>query len=336
MEEALQKILSGSDASPQETTEIMNAIMSGKLTDDRIASFLLALRKKGETIDEITASAQVMRKKATTIKPKHQDKLIDIVGTGGDNTNTFNISTATAFVVAACDVPVAKHGNKSVSSKSGAADVLQALGINIDLEPKKVEQCINEVGIGFMFAPNFHPAMKYAIGARKKLGVRTIFNILGPLTNPASAPYELMGVFEKNLVTPLAHVLNNLGVKHAMVVHGSGMDEITITGPTTIAEVNEGKVSETTLTPESLGVKQTTLAELQGNGPEENAKIIMDIFEGKDKGPKRDIVVVNAAAALYLVGKSPSIKEAMPLAEQAIDSGKALAKLNKLKEWTTH
>jgi anthranilate phosphoribosyltransferase len=242
IKEAISKLLEKIDLSMEEAKIVMDEIMSGGATDAQIAGFLIALRLKGETIDEITACAKVMRQKASRIKPKNHNALIDVVGTGGDKSGTFNISTVAAFVTAGAGIPVAKHGNKGVSSKSGSADVLSALGININLEPKQVEHCINEVGIGYMFAPKFHGAMKYAIGPRKELGVRTIFNILGPLTNPAEAPFELMGVFDEKLVQPLAEVLGKLGCKHALVIYGNGLDEITLEAQTKVAEYQNSHV----------------------------------------------------------------------------------------------
>jgi anthranilate phosphoribosyltransferase len=335
IQEAVSKLIEKQDLTLKEATAVMNEIMSGKATDAQIAGFLIALRLKGETIDEITACAKVMREKASRIKPKDHKHLIDVVGTGGDKSGTFNISTVAAFVTAGAGISVAKHGNKSVSSKSGSADVLKALGINIDLEPKKVEQCINEVGIGYMFAPKFHSAMKYAIGPRKELAVRTIFNILGPLTNPAEAPYELMGVFKEELVEPLAEVLGKLGCKHAMVIHGNGLDEITLDAPTKVAEYKDGHVTTYEIKPTDFGIKLAELKEIQGGSPEDNAKITLDILSGKEKGPKRNIVLLNAGAAIYTAGKADSIQDGIDMAKDSIDSGKALEKLNNLKDWTS-
>ncbi len=334
IQEAISKLIEKQDLTLQEAEEVMNEIMSGNATDAQIAGFLVSLRLKGETIDEITACAKVMREKASRIKPSNQQELIDVVGTGGDKSGTFNISTAAAFVTAGAGIPVAKHGNKSVSSKSGSADVLASLGIKIDLDPKQVEKCIDEVGIGYMFAPKFHSAMKYAIGPRKELAVRTVFNILGPLTNPAEAPYELMGVFDESLVEPLSEVLGKLGCKHALVIHGNGLDEISLNGPTKVAEYKDGHVETYEIKPTDFGIKLAELKEVQGNSPEDNAKIILDILNNKEKGPKRDIVVLNAAAAIYAAGKAASIKEGIEIAKDSIDSGKALEKLNNLKDWT--
>ena len=323
IQEAISKLIEKQNLSQEEAEAVMNEIMSGKATDAQIAGFLVALRLKGETIDEITACAKIMREKASKIKPKAKP-LIDIVGTGGDKSGTFNISTCAAFVVAGAGIAVAKHGNKSVSSKCGSADVLTALGINIGLEPKKVEQCINEIGFGYMFAPSFHPAMKYAIGPRKELGIRTVFNILGPLTNPAEAPYELMGVFSPSLTEPLAAVLGKLGCRHAFVVHGNGMDEITVDGATKITEYQEGDIKTFTIKPTDFGIKTASLNELKGGTPDECAKIIINILNGKEKGAKRDVVLLNAGAAIFIAGKADSIKKGIELAKESVDSGKAL------------
>ncbi|MFH2028085.1 MAG: anthranilate phosphoribosyltransferase [Nanoarchaeota archaeon] len=334
IQEAIQKLIEKKDLSLGQAADVMDEIMSGKATDAQIAGFLVALRLKGETIDEIAACAKVMRQKASRIKPKNQSELVDVVGTGGDCTGTFNISTAAAFVVSGAGVPVAKHGNKGVSSKSGAADVLSSLGINIDLDPEKVRQCIEKIGFGFMFAPKFHGAMKYAIGPRKELGIRTVFNILGPLTNPAEAPYELMGVFDEKLTEPLAEVLGKLGCKHALVVHGQGLDEVTITGKTKISEYKKGHVRTYDIDPTDFGIKIAGLKYIKGGTPEENKDIILSILKGKEKGPKRDIVILNAAAALFAAEKSADIKSGIDLARKSIDNGKALQKLEALKEFT--
>ena len=334
IQEAISRLIEKKDLTQEEAGAVMSEIMSGKATDAQIAGFLVALRLKGETIDEITACAKVMREKASIIKPKPQP-LIDVVGTGGDKSGTFNISTCAALVVAGAGIAVAKHGNKSVSSKSGSADVLAALGVKIDLEPKKVEQCINEIGFGYMFAPKFHEAMKYAIGPRKELGIRTVFNILGPLTNPAEAPYELMGVFSPDLTEPLAAVIGKLGCKHAFVVHGNGLDEITIEGETKVSEYKDGHVRNFTIKPTDFGIKMAGLNEIKGGSPEECAEIIINILAGKEKGPKRDVVLLNAGAAIFVAGKAASIKKGIELAKNSIDSGKALKKLEQLKAWAS-
>lgn len=332
IQEAITKLVDKKDLSPTEAADVMNEIMSGKATDAQIAGFLVALRLKGETVDEIAACAKVMREKASRISPKAK-KLVDVVGTGGDKSNTFNISTAAAFVVAGAGVSVAKHGNKAVSSKCGSADVLEALGINIMLEPKQVEKCIEKVGFGFMFAPKFHGAMKYAIAPRKELAIRTIFNILGPLTNPAEAPYELMGVFDESLTEPLAEVLGKLGLKHALVVHGSGLDEITLSGDTKISDYKDGHVRTYTINPTDFGIKIAEPKELLGGSPKENKDIILHVLKG-EKGPKRDVVILNAAAALMAADEVESLQEGIDKAQESIDSGKALEKLEKVKEFT--
>ncbi|MFH1849598.1 MAG: anthranilate phosphoribosyltransferase [archaeon] len=331
IKEAIAKLVDSDDLSMQDAGDVMNQIMGGSATDAQIAAFLVALRLKGETIDEITACARVMREKAAKISPA--GPLLDVVGTGGDSSGTFNISTASAFVAAGCGIGVAKHGNKGVSSKSGSADVLSALGVNIGLEPGQVEACINEVGIGFMFAPKFHPAMRYAIGPRKEVGIRTIFNILGPLTNPAGAEYELMGVFDEKLIRPLAEVLGKLGCRHALVVHGSGMDEVAL-APTAVAEYRDGQVKAYTITAEDLGLRAAPLTDLRGGTPEENAETILGILKGEINGPKRDIVLANSGAALVAAEKAHDFRGGVAMAAKSIDDGLALEKLEKLKEFT--
>ncbi len=304
--------------------------MEGQATDAHIASFLTALRIKGETVEEITGAAKVMREKVTRIKAP--EYTVDTCGTGGDMSHTFNISTTSALIVAACGVPVAKHGNRSVSSSCGSADVLEALGIKIDLEPQKVEKCLESTGFGFMFAPLFHPAMKYAIGPRREMGIRTVFNILGPLTNPAGAERQVLGVFNDKLTEPLASVLANLGVKHAFIVHGEdGLDEITNSDKTKISELKDGKIGTYFIAPEDFGFKRAKKQYLVGGNAEDNAKIMIDILEGK-KGPKREIVIMNAAAALITGGRANSFAEAVEKASHAIDSGAAREKLKEIKE----
>jgi len=332
IKEAITKLIDKQDLSLAEAEEVMNEIMSGKATDAQIAGFLVALRLKGETIDEITACAKVMRQKASRIKPK--GAVVDIVGTGGDKSGTFNISTAAAFVVAGAGAKVAKHGNKGVSSKSGSADVLTALGIKIDLEPKQVEKCIDDVGIGYMFAPKFHGAMKYAIGPRKELAVRTVFNILGPLTNPAEVEHELMGVFSEDLVEPLCEVLAKLGCKHAIVIHGQGLDEIALSGPTKVAEYKDGHMRTYEIKPTDFGITMADLDEIKGGSPEDNKEIIISILKGEEKGPKRNVVVLNAAVALMAADLVDNIQDGIDKARKSIDSGKALEKLEKMKEFT--
>lgn len=318
---AIYDMLSGKNLSLDTTRQVMNQIMEGNATNAQIGSFLTAMRLKGETIDEITACAMVMREKCTKISP--QTDVLDIVGTGGDEVATFNISTVSAFVIAAGGVPVAKHGNRSVSSKCGSADLLEALGVKIDISAAQSEKILNEIGICFMFAPTYHASMKYAAPVRRELGVRTIFNILGPLSNPAGANMQLLGVYDENLVEPLARVLANLGVKRAMVVHGhDGLDEVTLCDTTTICEVTDGKLNSFFITPEQLGLKRCKLTELIGGDPAENAKIALQILDG-EKGPKRDIVVLNSAICLYMTHNNITLKECVKLAENIIDSKKA-------------
>ncbi|RJQ50592.1 MAG: anthranilate phosphoribosyltransferase [Nitrospiraceae bacterium] len=329
IKEAINLLVQGKNLTENEMTGSMRDIMEGNATDAQIASFLTALRIKGETVEEITGAAKVMREKVMKIKaPAHT---VDTCGTGGDMSHTFNISTTSALVVAACGVPVAKHGNRSVSSKCGSADVLEALGIKIDLEPQKVEKCLEATGFGFMFAPLFHPAMKYAVGPRREMGIRTIFNILGPLTNPAGAERQVMGVFHDRLTEKLAQVLANLGVKHAFVVHGEdGLDEITNTDRTKISEMKDGRVNTFFIAPEDLGFKRAEKTALSGGDATENAKITIDILGGL-KGPKRDIVIMNSAAALITGDRAEGLPDAIKIAAEAIDSGAALKKLKEVK-----
>ena len=332
IKDAIRKLIDKQDLSFDEASSVMKEIMSGRATPAQIAGFLVALRLKGETIEEITAFAQVMREKAYRISPR-VPLIVDTCGTGGDNAYTFNISTTAAFVVAGAGIAVAKHGNKSVSSKCGSADVLRALGINIELEPKMVEKCIEEVGIGFMFAPMFHKAMKFAIGPRRELGIRTVFNILGPLTNPANVQAQVVGVFDERLTEPLAQVLGNLNVKHALVVHGSGLDEITVTGKSIISEYKEGKVSSYEISPEDFGMKLCSIHDIKGGNTETNAEILVNILKGEN-GAKRNIVLLNAAAAIVAADKATNFNEAIDIAAHSIDSGKALEKLEQLREFS--
>ena len=329
--EALKKVIEFKDLNEEEAEAVMKEIMSGNAKPTQIAAILTALRMKGETIEEITAFAKIMREFSLKINPD-VPKLLDTCGTGGDNLNTFNISTATAFVVSVY-VPVAKHGNKAVSSKSGSADVLEALGVNLNVPIERVKESIEKIGIGFLFAPNFHPAMKYATPVRRELGIRTVFNVLGPLTNPANANYQLMGVYDETLTEKLANVLKNLGLKGALVVHGSGMDEITTIGKTKISELRNGEVKSYYIEPEDFGIKRAKLEDIKGGDAEENAKIIRNIFEGEEVGAKRDIVVLNAAYALYIAEEAKDVEEGIKLAEKSIDSGKALKKLEDLIEF---
>lgn len=327
--EAINLLVQNIGLSESEMTECMMEIMEGKATDAQIASFLTALRIKGESITEITAAARVMKEKS--IKIKAPEGVIDTCGTGGDMSGTFNISTTTAFVVASAGIPVAKHGNRSVSSKSGSADVLEALGIKIDLQPEKVEKCLFETNFGFLFAPLFHPAMKYAITARKEISIRTIFNILGPLTNPAGAKRQIMGIFSSRLTELLANVLGNLGAEDAMVVHGEdGLDEITNCEATKVSRFQKGNVETFYIVPEQFGIERAKRDSLLGADKERNALITLEILSG-EKGPKRDIVLMNASVAIVISGMTTDFNEAFKIAEEAIDSKKALHKLEEVK-----
>ncbi len=332
IKEAIKMLTEGINLSENEMIEAMREIMEGKTTDAQIASFLTALRIKGETVDEITGAAKVMREKAARVKAP--ENTVDTCGTGGDLAHTFNISTTSALVVAAAGVPVAKHGNRSVSSRSGSADVLEALGVKIDLEPEKVEKCLEETGFGFMFAPLFHPAMKYAIGPRREMGIRTIFNILGPLTNPAGARMQVLGVYSDDLTETMAYVLGNLGAVHAFIVHGEdGLDEITNTEKTKISELKDEKVNTYFIGPDDFGLPKAKSEDLIGGTAEENAKITIDILKG-EKGPKRDIVVMNAAVALIAGNSASEFTEAIGKVIETIDSGLAIKKLDEIKALT--
>jgi len=329
IKEAINLLVEGRDLSQEEMGEAMRDIMEGRAGDAQIASFLTALRIKGETIEEITAAAKVMREKA--IKIKAPEYTVDTCGTGGDMAHTFNISTVSALIVSACGVPVAKHGNRSVSSRCGSADVLEALGVRIDLPPEKVEECLTATGFGFLFAPLFHPAMKYAMAPRSQMGIRTIFNILGPLTNPAQAKRQVLGVFSDELTGPIAEVLGNLGAIHAFVVHGEdGLDEITITDRTKISELKNGRVNTYYIAPEDIGLQRAKKEDLLGGSAEENAKIVLDILNGK-KGPRRDIVLINTAVALMAGDMVRSFSDAIQKASDVIDSGRALRKLEEIR-----
>ncbi len=326
IQQAIHEVIEGQDLSFEAAREVMNEIMSGETTPAQMAAFLTGLRMKGETIDEITACATVMREKALRLEPDFP--VIDIVGTGGDEAGTFNISTTSAFVVAAGGVPVAKHGNRSVSSKSGAADVLECLGVNLNLTAEQSEKILKETGMCFLFAQAYHASMKYAGPVRKELGIRTIFNILGPLSNPAGATMQLLGVYDRKLVEPLAQVLSNLGVKRGLVVCGhDGLDEATVTGPTHVCEIRFGELIPYDITPEQFGLNRATLQELTGGSPADNAKITREILTGKLHGPKRDIVIFNSALSLYLGIDDCSILQCMKTAADLIDSGKAIKKL---------
>jgi anthranilate phosphoribosyltransferase len=329
IKEAINMLVNKINLSEPESAECMKEIMEGKVTDAQIGAFLAGLRMKGETVEEITGAARTMRAKAFAIKAP--EGVLDTCGTGGDMANTFNISTTTAFVVAGAGVPIAKHGNRSVSSRSGSADVLEALGVKIDLPPGKVEKCLFETGFGFLFAPLFHPAMKYAVGPRREMGIRTIFNILGPITNPANAKRQLLGVFTDRLTGPLAMVLGNLGAVDAMVVHGEdGLDEVSISGRTNISRFTNGEVRNFHIGPEDFGLWRSEIEQIRGGEKEENAAITLSVLKG-ESGPRRDIVLMNSAVALVSAGKTEDFKTAFQTAEDSIDSGRALKKLEEVK-----
>lgn len=334
MKEILSKLVAGNDLTKEEAMKAQEMILSGEATQSQIACFLTALRMKGETLDEITGLAMVLRDKANTISPK-VDNYVDFVGTGGDCTYSFNISTTSAFVVAAAGVPVAKHGNRSISSKSGAGDVLEALGVNISADPDVVEKCVEEVGIGFMFAPHFNPAMKYVGPVRKEMGIRTVFNILGPLSNPSRAKAMVVGVYSPSLTEVIAETMANLDVKRGFVVSGEdNMDEFTLTGSSTVSEIKDGKVETYEITPEQFGLKRCKIEDLQGGDGTVNAQITKDILSGKERGAKRECVLLNAGAALYIGGKAESIEEGIRIAGETIDSGKAMETLEAMVKAT--
>jgi anthranilate phosphoribosyltransferase len=338
--EAIRALVERRDLTRLEAAAAMEALMSGAATPVQVAAFLTALRMKGETVEELIGLAEVMRLKAVRVRTRGEveaaltgtdrEMLIDTCGTGGDATGTFNVSTATAFVVAGAGLKVAKHGNRSVSSLCGSADVVETLGVSLDLTPAKVAQCIDEVGIGFLYAPLLHTAMKHVMPARREMGIRTVFNVLGPLTNPAGANAQVIGVYSRSLVEPLARVLAELGTVRAFVVHGAdGLDEISTTGESWVAEVREGLVRTTSVRPEDFGVPRTSIGELRGGDREENAHIIRRILAG-EPGPKRDMVLVNASAALVAGGRARDFKEGAQAAAAAIDGGAAAAKLEAL------
>ena len=333
IKEAIIKLSKKQDLAYAEAEAVMDEIMSGQATPVQMSAYLTALALKGETIDEITASAAGMR--AHCIKLLHNLDVLEIVGTGGDGSNSFNISTTSSLVIAAGGVPVAKHGNRAASSKSGAADVLEALGVKITLTPERSAEILKKINICFLFAQNYHIAMKYVAPIRKELGIRTVFNILGPLSNPAGANMELMGVYDQSLVEPLAQVMANLGVNRGMVVYGQdSLDEISMCAPTSVCEIRDGKFTSYEITPEQFGYERCEKGALTGGTPAENAEITKAILKGEEKGPKRQAVCLNAGAALYIAGKAASIEEGVKLAESPIDSGAALKKLEEFVEET--
>ncbi len=326
----IQKVINHQNLSADEAEIAMGIIMDGKATDAQIGGYLVGLRMKGETVEEITGSARSMRAHAAQVPMNiNGDDLLDIVGTGGDGAHTFNISTAAAFVIAGAGRKVAKHGNRAASSKCGSADVLAELGVNLDLTPEQVGKCIDEVGIGFLFAPKFHPAMKHAIGPRREMGQRTIFNILGPLTNPAGATHQMIGVYDPKLTQPMAEVLGDLGVRAAMVVHGhGGLDELTTDGPNRVSHLNDGRVETYEMNARDFGLKRATQDDLRGGEPAVNASMFCALLKGEDQSPRRDVVVLNAAAAL--ASENGDFPAAIVEAQLSLDSGAALAKLNHL------
>jgi anthranilate phosphoribosyltransferase len=349
IKEVIARVINGMDLTEGEMEAAMEEIMTGKATPAQIGSFITALRIKGETVDEISGAAKAMRAKAIRICTNNHlvnierdeinvedETILDVVGTGGDGTGTFNVSTTTSFVAAGAGVTIAKHGNRAVSSLCGSADVLETLGVNLYVTSTDVERCIQEIGIGFLYAPLFHRAMKYAAGPRRELGIRTIFNLLGPLTNPAGASRQVLGVYELGLTKRIAHVLRNLGTKEACVVCGEGtFDEISICGPTRISHLKDGEVMTFELTPEEYGFKRAAPESIRGGHARQNARIIRNILDG-EKGPKRDMVLLNAAAAFVAAGLDSTIKDGIARAQDALDSGRARAKLDDLISFTQH
>ena len=333
IKEAIETIVRGNNLSMSEMVDVMDEIMTGKATSSQIGSFITGLRMKGETVEEITGAVTVMRQKAAKIHTNGD--VVDTCGTGGDGLHTFNISTISAFVAAGCGVKVAKHGNRSVSSRCGSADLLMGLGVNIEAPIELVERCIEEVGIGFLFAPMLHPAMKHAVGPRREIGIRTIFNILGPLTNPAGAKFQLIGVYDPELTEPMANVLKNLGTIRAFVVHGEeGLDEISISGKTKITELRNKKISTYFISPENFGLKKGILEDIRGGSIDENVTLALDVLSGKEQQSRRDIVLLNAAFVLQAAGVTEDITEAVKLSAQSIDSGAAMEKLERMKAMT--
>ena len=335
MQSAIKAVTENKDLSRDEMTEVMNLIMTGRATDSQIGGFLIGLRMKGETVDEVTAAATVMRELSTKVDVQ-KDNLVDTCGTGGDSSGSFNISTASAFVTAAAGAHVAKHGNRSVSSKSGSADVLETAGVNLELKPEQVAECIHNVGVGFLFAVKHYGAMKHAIGPRKEMAVRTIFNVLGPLTNPASAPNQVIGVFSKDWVEPLAQVLKQLGSHHVMIVHADdGMDEISIGSETHVAELKDGKITTYVIKPEDFGMCRADLSEIRAKDSADSLAIIKSVFDGQS-GPAQDIVCLNAGAAIYVSGIAGSLMEGIEKAQAVVADGTAKQKLEALVHYSSN
>lgn len=332
IKEAILKVVNGNDLNAKEAYGAMDEIMSGEASEVQMSAYLTALSMKGETIEEITASTKAMR--AHCVKLLNDEEVLEIVGTGGDGSNTFNISTTSSIVISAAGVPVAKHGNRSASSKCGAADVLEALGVNIYIEPEKSLKILKEINLCFLFAQNYHLAMKFVAGVRKELSIRTIFNILGPLTNPAGATMQVLGVYDESLVKPLCEVLKNIGVKSALSVYGQdGLDEISVSDKTSVCELRDGRLKCYEIAPEDFGMGRCSKEDIVGGNPRENAEITLSILNGQ-KGPKRNAVVLNSAAALYVAGKADSIEDGVRLASEIIDSGRAKKQLEKFIEYT--
>jgi anthranilate phosphoribosyltransferase len=330
--DCIQKLIEGTDLTFEESTQVMHEVMTGEATNAQTGALLTALRIKGESVEELIAFAGVMKSQCRQIKPRVCGRLVDTCGTGGDKIKTFNVSTAAAFVIAGAGIPVAKHGNRAVKSKSGSADVLEKLGLNLNMTPEAVQMTIEEVGIGFMFAPAFHPAMKFAAQPRKEIGIRTVFNLLGPLTNPANASGQLLGVFDPKLVIPIANALNKLGCEEAIIVHGlDGLDEVSTLGKTRIAMLKKGEVIEFEVGPEFFGVKQAKESDLIVSSVDESAQTILGILKGKElSDPKAEMVLVNSAAGIIVGGKAGNFEEAMALARESIISGAAYGKLEAL------
>ena len=338
IKEALATVVEHIDLSTEQMRDVMREIMTGGATDAQIGGFLVGLRMKSESLDEITGAAMVMRELVTPVVIDNRRHLVDIVGTGGDGANLFNVSTASAFVAAAAGCRVAKHGNRSVSSKSGSSDLLEAAGIRLDLTPAEIAQCVDGVGVGFMFAPAHHGAMKYAIGPRKELGMRTLFNILGPMTNPAGVRRLVVGVFSDKLCRPMAEVMGRLGAEHVMVVHGlDGLDEISLAGKTHVAEFKDGEVSEYTLTPEQVGIDSASLVGLDVTDPDASLALIRDAFgkrRGEHAAKAADMITLNAGAAIYVAGVTRTLEEGVRMAEDLVHNGEAAERMRELAQFT--
>ncbi len=335
IKDIIKKLTERQDLTKEEMTYLFDNLMEGNLTDAQIGAVLISLKMKGESVLEIETAARIMKEKAVKVVVKDKSKLVDTCGTGGDRLNTFNVSTISAFVVAGAGGKVAKHGNRSISSKCGSADIMEALGIKIELTSEEVSKQIEEIGLGFMFAPLFHPSMKNVIKQRREIGVRTIFNILGPLSNPADANYQVMGVYDKSLVEPLSKVLQNLGVKKAYIVHGlDGLDEVSITAETYVGEINESDINFYTVKPEDFGLKRAEISEIQGGDVECNKEIALNILQGKDYSSKTDFVALNSAFALKVIGLVDSIKDGIDLAKETIYNKKGYEILEKLRNFS--